>query len=952
MRLIIIIVFFIFLFLNDGISQEDSPIVLRDIPLLKHFESTEYNGGIQSWNMDQDSNGILYIANNEGLLEFDGNSWTIYDVPFCTKLRAVKVDAQNRIFVGGQGQIGYFMMAERGLVFTSLLDKLLPEFRNIAETWKIIEMDNQILFSTESKLFVLDDSLLKNIELPGNVQMTFKVGNRLLVQLYDMGIFEFVGDKFIPIKQTIGIPEIVSILPSDEGNIFFSKSGNIYDIDRVGYDPKKLPKGVGAINDIIKLSSGEFAIGTQNSGLFLLYPDLSVKMHLTKNEGITNRTINSLYEDEFKNLWIALNNGIDYLELSLPLALINEEVGLEGTGYAACKYNGHIYLGTSNGLFVQQLVKKNGNDSYYEFIHGSEGQVYNLSIVENELVLNHHRGAFMVAEKTLTKFHEFGSWKFMETRIPGLILGGDYQGISFFKKKNNKWAKIRGIPNLNESSRVLEFENDSVLWMTHGSKGAYRFVFDKNMMVKNQIGPLGEDDGFLSNFKISVYSLNNRLVYTSNRGIFNFNNDSYTFTPNQFFNKWLSTDHVSELASNGSNRIYFIQNLKLGVLMQETFGTYKIETGLFRHINKFINDDLPNISLLDDQNILIGAKEGFIRYDQKKKFVINEHFHVLLRSVEIKTSIDSSITYSPSFIENKKIGKNQSIKFVYAAPYFDGFDDVKYSYRLYPLEKQWSRWLPLGEKEYPYLPPGKYTFEVRAINIYGKVSSITAFSYQVLNPWYLTSWAIFIYALCGLISIALVLIIQQRKHKEEKSIINLSSEKALQIKQEEIHQISEESRKEIDRLHNEKLRTEINLKNDQLTTITMQVMSNNEFIQDVRQKIASNLDKDGSQEELKRIIKTIDENLSDNNSWDQFAYHFDQVHSDYLKKLSKNNVRLSPREIKLAAFLRMNMSSKEISNLMNITVRGVELARYRLRKKMKLNRDQNLVEYLIELDKS
>ena len=100
------------------------------------------------------------------------------------------------------------------------------------------------------------------------------------------------------------------------------------------------------------------------------------------------------------------------------------------------------------------------------------------------------------------------------------------------------------------------------------------------------------------------------------------------------------------------------------------------------------------------------------------------------------------------------------------------------------------------------------------------------------------------------------------------------------------------------------------------------------------------------------IIKIIDKELSNNDSWDKFEYHFDQVHSNYLKKLLDNDIKLSPREIKLAAFLRMNMSSKEISAMLNITLRGVELARYRLRKKLKLERDQNLVEYLIELGNS
>ena len=148
------------------------------------------------------------------------------------------------------------------------------------------------------------------------------------------------------------------------------------------------------------------------------------------------------------------------------------------------------------------------------------------------------------------------------------------------------------------------------------------------------------------------------------------------------------------------------------------------------------------------------------------------------------------------------------------------------------------------------------------------------------------------------------------------------------------------------------LQTELDLKNDQLASITMQLLKNKEFIKNVQDKIGDTLNQGGSSQELKRLIKTIDQELSDNDSWDQFAYHFDQVHGNYLEKLSSSNIRLSPREIKLAAFLRMNMSSKEISKLLNITTRGVELARYRLRKKLNLKREQNLVEFLINLDDS
>lgn len=946
---ILSILLFLFI-LPEGISQSGESNALRSIPLLKRFESTDYKGGIQSWSFDQDSLGILYVANNEGLLEFDGSKWIIHNVPFCTRVRAVLVDEQNRIFIGGQGQLGYFTMTEKGLKFISLLEYLPPEFQNIAEIWKIIEYDQKIYFTTESQLFVYDGNSFRVLDLPGFIWLSFKVGNKLLVQFYETGLFEFVDDAFLPIEGTLDIPEIISILPHKDGNYFFCRSGQIYNQTNQGIELLANVVETGTTNAAIKLSSGEYAIGTQNNGLYFLHPDLSFKQHITKNEGLSDRTIKSLYEDDFNNLWVALHNGIDYLALSLPFSLINEEVGMEGTGYAVSRYNDLNYFGTNNGLFVQKPKSTERHDPYYEIIDGSEGQVYNFSTIDNDLILNHHRGAFQVKEFELFKFHDIGSWKFVPTKFPDLILGGDYNGISLFSKRNNQWSKISTIPGLMESSRIMEFENDSTLWMTHGSKGAYRLLFDAQYNLKGKVEHFTEDHGFPSNIMISVYSLNEKLVFTSESGIYNFNYDSYSFSPIDFFNKWLGFNHVSEMVSNGSNRIYYIQDQMVGLLMQESFGTYKNETGLFKHINKLINDDLPNISLLDENNVLIGAKEGFIIYDPKKEFSVNGDFHTILRSIDIQQSSDSIASFNPDLLKKHEIAKNHSIKFHYSSPFFDGFEDIKYSYRLTPLDQNWSKWSSMGEKEYPYLPSGQYAFECKAINVYGQESPKTSFSFTVLRPWYLSGWAIIIYLILGLAAITLLPLLQRKKYREEKSEISQSKEQALRIKDEEISQLSEESKKEIDRLLNEKLRTEIDLKNDQLTTITMQFMNNNEFLQDALKKIETNIELGGSKQELKRILKTIDKNVSDNDSWDQFAYHFDQVHGDYLKKLSENNVRLSPREIKLAAFLRMNMSSKEISKMMNITSRSVELARYRLRKKLKLGRDQNLVEYLIELD--
>jgi ligand-binding sensor domain-containing protein/DNA-binding CsgD family transcriptional regulator len=936
------IISFILIVFQQVNSQSVKPYILRNTPLKEHFDSNDYKGGIQNWAFDQTSDGILYIANNEGLLEFDGKEWNKYEVPLSTRLRALKVDSQDRIFVGGQGQIGYFTKTKNDLVFTSLLKYLPKNKQDIAETWKILELNGKIIFNTESELFVFENNNLKALTLPGYMRYAFNIENKVFAQFYGKGLYEIINNEFIHVKGTNIDFDIIAILPTKKGYYCLTREGEMKLLTDKGFTPIDLNVNLGTVNAAIKLTSGEYVVGTQSNGVFIFNSNFTLKNHLTKKEGLSDRTVKSLYEDAFHNLWIGLNNGIDYLKINLPFSLINEEVGIEGTGYAAIRYDNEIYLGTNTGVFIQKKEKNNLDGYPFTIITGSEGQVYNFSEVENKLILNHDRGAFELKGKNLTQIQDIGSWKFMNTKIPNLVVGGDYRGISIFNKNNYNWSVVERVEKLEEqSSRIMEFENDSTLWMTHVSKGAFRIEFNSNLTIQKNIQKFGKKDGLPSNIMIDVYSLNNNLVFTTEKGIYDFNSNTRTFSPNLHFKKWLGTGYVSTMVSNENNAIYYIQNKKFGNLVQKKFGTFENKTHIFKHINKFISDDLANITILDENNVLIGAKEGFINYTPNKKPFINENFHVLLRKVETQTSIDSINTYNPAYTDQIEITEKHSIKFHYAAPYFDGFEDLKYSYRLVPLDEQWSKWSSLGEKEFTHLPFGKYTLEIKAKNIYEIESNVSTFSFEVLTPWYFTNWAKMSYLILAIIFLFLIPIIQQKKYKKEKSIIYKNKNEEIKIKD-----------KEINKLENEKLKTEINLKNDQLTTITMHLVKNNDFIQDIQNKIISSLDQTDSEKELKKIIKTIDSELSNNDSWDQFAYHFDQVHGNYLKKLSENNIKLSPREIKLAAFLRMNMSSKEISKMLNITSRGVELARYRLRKKLKLKRAQNLVEYLIDLDNS
>ena len=931
--------FILFLLLSlISFCQTKNDLYLTKIPLKNHFDPLIYNGGLQNWGFDQDQNGVLFVANDQGLLEFDGNKWVIHKLPLATRTRSVFIESNDRIFVGGDNQVGYFVRSDQGIQFISFKKELEKNNISANEILKIIKADGSLYFLTrESKILRYSDAGFKGFEGPGYIQNIFNHQEDLIVQVYNQGLFKLEDNNFLRITGTSKTPEISEITTSGNNNsLMFCKNGTVFSFASKSII-KDYSKAFGEVNAVQNLSKGGYAVGTQNKGLYILDSNLEIEHHFTKNRGLTGATVKAVHEDQFKNLWVGLNNGIDYLKVNLPFRLINDESGVEGTGYCATTFNERTFLGTNNGVFFLKATANETIDTF-KLLEGSEGQVWGFSKVHDNLILNHQNGAFLIDDQELTQFHDIGSWLFVETQDPNIILGGDYQGVKYFEKQGQSWRFLKQIPNLNESSRILHFENDTTLWMSHGYKGAYKIQFDKDLKLKKGVTRFGQNNGFPSDILISSYRLNGRLIFTSEDGTFNYVQDSLMFRPNKFLDSLLGKSHISNIKQKG-NDIYFIQNNEIGRLEEKRFGEYNKETAIFKHVNKLINFDLDNISILDAKNILIGAKNGFIHYDPSVDYHVVNNFQTIIKSVRILRSEDSIQTISPT--KNIRLEKENKIDISFVSPYFENTEDLKYSYRFLPVDDNWSEPTSINQKSYAYLPFGKYDFEVKAINLYGEESNISRYSFEIITPWYASNLAKIFYAILFLILVVLFPLIQQKRFKEEKLTLEKSKKMELEVKN-----------KKIDSLYNENLKNELNLKNNQLTAITMQLLKNKEFILDVQQKISTAVSKTNSEKDLKRLVKTIDLELSNIDYWDQFSYHFEQVHGNYLNKIKDINVKLSPNELKLVAFLRMNMSSKEISKLMNITVRGVEIARYRLRKKFNLERSESLVNFLISLEKT
>jgi DNA-binding CsgD family transcriptional regulator len=277
---------------------------------------------------------------------------------------------------------------------------------------------------------------------------------------------------------------------------------------------------------------------------------------------------------------------------------------------------------------------------------------------------------------------------------------------------------------------------------------------------------------------------------------------------------------------------------------------------------------------------------------------------------------------------------------------------LSYRYRLIGLSDKWSNWSVKTEKDYTNLTPGNYSFEVVVKDNFGQISVPVVFPFYVAPPWYQTLWAYFLYFLIVGFTSVHVVRWQRKKFKRQQDV-----HKAQQARLQYMHQLEiEKAESELIALRNEKLQNEIDHKNSELATNAMHLVQKGELISKMKAELNHILKgvntSDQTATDIRKMIKMLSEDDRMDKDWDHFSQHFDKVNSDFISILKEKHPNVTANEIKLCTYLRMNLSTKEIAQLMNISVRGVEISRYRLRKKINISTDTNLFDYLIGLQQN
>jgi ligand-binding sensor domain-containing protein/DNA-binding CsgD family transcriptional regulator len=930
---------------------------LGDPPVL-NFSKKQYKAGTQVWDIAQDKRGIMWFGNNEGLLEFDGIHWRLHPLPNRTIVRSVKPGQDGKIFVGGQDEFGFFAPNASGrLVFHSLRNQVKEPGQQLGDCWNIAVRPEGVFFRTDHQLFWYHAGKTEALFPPGtNLHFMGEWKGRLLIQDGTHKLYVFDQEKLKsldnPAEFTGGTISGVVHLSSDSILVTTIKNG-IFLFDGQRFVPWNTQEDEFLKSNIIFCAgiqkNSNLALGTSLNGLVILDRQRRIFRLINKKNGLQNNTILSLFIPEKGGIWLGLDNGIDFVDASSPFSTVYPDGELQGTGYTARVFGDNIYFGTNTGLYANRWTQYYTPTLRKAFskVQHSEGQVWSLGSLDNRLLMGHHEGPFEVLGLSAKKLANIqGIWKFVE-HAPGLAIAGHYNGLSLFERTASGWKARSYLQGLKESSRLLAKDRQNNIWMAHPYRGIFR------------IKVLPESDTLLVDFfdhrhglpsasGNHLYQIGGEVVFTGETGIYTFLAEQQKFVPDTAFMAVFGSGvQLRYLLETPDGDIWYATQAETGLLKVQNGALGKKVTKIpIPELTGRLSIGFPFILPVDAHNVFLASDQGFIHFDPDAYFSSKDTtLRLVLHEISLKTGTDSVLFGGHSGADGKTpmlrlSARQNALLFSYAVPDVPGGEYIRYAHYLEGAARGWSDWTHDTELLFNNLPPGHYTFHLKARNQHGIESAVIRFSFHIAPPWYASPWAYLVYLLLAAgIFLGIIHRQQQKFAREKRGLVNLHRQQT---------QHSEEA---ISRLLNEKLEAEVRHKNQELASATLHIVQKSEILNAIHEALErlkqSATGNAKMEREIHQIIKMLEQDARTDADWEQFSHHFDQVHSDFLKRLGEAHAHLSPNDYKLCAYLRLNLSSKEIAALMNISLRGVESSRYRLRKRLGLDTEENLTDYLM-----
>ncbi len=894
------------------------------VPPIHNYKVFDYNAASQNWGLATDDFGGLFVANNMGLLYFNGEQWQLYKLPNNTIIRSVAY-INGKIYTGSYEEFGYWTKNEVGrLVYTSLTHLIDNNVFTSEEFWEIIPYNDKIVFRSFFKIYIYDHTKIEVVQ-PNAVIMDLALyKDKLVVASDSKGLFWLEDSTLQPWKdQDFFANNIIVdlVVLADGGLLIGTKLNGCYllknEVLTPWDDTVNRELKLHQLNKMIYLSTGKIAFGTIKNGIYLY--DITKKSieRLNRETGLQNNTVLSLLQYQ-EDLWVGLDNGIDRIQLNAPITYYTDYSGIVGTVYDMATHNGQLFLGSNTGVytFIENKL---------QFIEDSQGHVWDLEVLDGDLLVGHNTGTFKVAKGMFEKITSYaGGYQFIKVpQEKNIFLQGTYNGITKYKKNTKGIWEVTRVAGLDFPVKQFCFENNEVLWVAHPYRGLYRIKINADFDAILKMKEFTTNE-IPNNYNIKLYNIKNQIVIQSEG---KWHKYDPILDKIKAFSEFNPYQNKELLLADGAH-FWFIDNEATDELIYTDLKQDSLVILLSTQMRKRLAPEAENIIKQNDSLYYFTLGDGFIKINLNtfKGYLHN----VALPTPSLEFFKDEHKMY-PLNTDIFKIPNKaaQDITIQVAVP---SLLRPGYYYELLGAKDQ-SAFVHEGTLNFQNLPHGDYLLRVSTVGINNEISPPYILQFKITPPWYLSTVSLIAYAL---LCIGIILAVRRynrlklnRKHNELK------------------RQMERDQEERLLKLEKEKMAKEVRSKQKELTSTAMNVAKKNELILELKGLLLVNKEKFSNQQRYRSFIKKLDHSINDDEDWRNFEINFKELHEDFFEKLLDKYKGLTPKDLKLCAYLKMNLSSKEIAPLMGITTRGVEIHRYRLRKKLGIDGSENISNFLI-----
>ena len=731
--------------LGAGLNPETGTYVFQ------RYTAKQYGASPQNWGVAQDRRGVMYFANTDCLLEFDGNSWRKILLPNKSFVRSVSVDKQGTVYVGGVGEFGFLKADSTGTThFVSLLGLVPQQDRAFADVWRILPTPQGVYFSTYSRLLRLNnDGTMKAWRPAKRFAKAFYTLNTLYVTMGGTGLMKMgSGDQLAPVPGGERFAsEAVQAATVSSDSALMTTVSHLYRLSSTNVEA--FPTGADSYfaNNLAFaiqiLPNGEIAVGTRKGGLVLLDPAGVVDRILSTANGLADDWVSEIHIDPQGGVWLPQNNGITRFNPALTVFGKGEK--LDGDVQVMARQGGAFYAATSAGLF--RLTAKQGVLPQFERVEGVNGSYAGVPRpYGSDLLIGTDQGVFVVSGKHATRIFESTRAVYDLTssrRDPNAVYIARLGAVTVLQRHGPSWSKVAEFDAPAEEFRSVLEDADGRVWAT--TKGnVWRFDFRKQPVVSEQFGV---SEGIPPGW-VNVRRFGDHLVFATTKGLKHYDETSRSFIPDPALGTQFAdgSRDVEDLFEDAAGNIWITGEGYHGMLLYSSSG-YKwlpmalLQSGI---------SEIYWMSIDPDGTVwATGADFVLHRWERALAGNPDNDFHVLMRRVQMTKSQKDWYGGAGAFAFSKLPWKENNLRFEFAAPFYEQPSALEYQVRLAGSDNGWTPWGHETQRDYTHLPEGSYTFRVRARTPHGSVAEDAFVEFGVLPPWYRTLWAYSTYMVFG-----------------------------------------------------------------------------------------------------------------------------------------------------------------------------------------------------------